>query len=98
MTIVNVKAQKLPPVKQFREHGHLFWPDLWGKRHPNPSLNIQPRLLEALNLSKAYKFALDTESGQILVDRRRCFSALVLSWILNSGIHDYCYCYCCCCC
>lgn len=59
---------------QFRNHGAIFWPDFW--RFQKTIFNIQPTsfVWQVFDLAPVDMF--EQESGQLLIDRRRHYSAL----------------------
>ncbi|MDR3402005.1 MAG: hypothetical protein P4L99_05855 [Chthoniobacter sp.] len=60
---------------EFKEHGALFWPDRW------PMSN--PAIWEMCGLSAELSSENEFESGQILVDKSRCWAALNLAMWMN---------------
>ncbi|KAK9866493.1 hypothetical protein WJX84_012291 [Apatococcus fuscideae] len=72
---------------EFRKHGSMFWPDLFGKGTDRVT-GMQPELYTLLGLQPpwtgreaAFMWA---ESGQLLLDRVRHAAVLEYLWYLNS--------------
>ena len=64
-------------MPEYREHGAVFWPDFWRFRKGDAvwtAAGIPPR-----KAREAWQF----ESGQILVDKARCWRALSVAMHLN---------------
>jgi hypothetical protein len=75
---------------EYREHGAIFWPDYGASR----AALATGALSESHPIWKlsgvAYRGDREFESGQILVDRTRCYDALLLALWLNE-YSDYWY-------
>ncbi|MBW2232250.1 MAG: hypothetical protein JRH17_17840 [Deltaproteobacteria bacterium] len=53
---------------------------------------VNPRIFDHLRLprpSTLERAGYETESGQILIDRRRCFDAVALTWFMSSRPHHF---------
>lgn len=62
----------------YREHGSMFWPDLPPARRKEW---LPPQCWT--NVGLTYRNEPDFESGQLAVDKRRCWSALQLTMFMN---------------
>ena len=69
----------------YQRHGAIFWPDL----PPHDRAEWMPPVVWS-NCGMAYRDEPDFESGQFLVDKRRCWDALQLCMWLNEH-SDYFY-------
>lgn len=61
----------------FERYGNVFWPDYWFRE------NLIRRELQTDFGATKYPPGFETESGEILVRKNACRSALVYSWLLN---------------
>jgi alpha 1,2-mannosyltransferase len=64
----------------YRKHGAIFWPDFWRTAADNPIWNIT---------GTPYTETYEQESGQIIIDRKRCWTALNLAFYFN--VHNEIY-------
>lgn len=79
--------ERLFDLPQFAEHGAIFWPDL----PPNPKNRkewIPPDVYDRMGMPRRNEP--DFESGQFMVDKRRCWNELRLTMHLNE-FSDYWY-------
>lgn len=60
----------------YAEHGLLMWPDFWRSE-------AKPGAWEALGVPPALRPAGSHESGQVLLDKQRCWKALLLAIYFN---------------
>lgn len=88
----NMPIQPLEPLfesPEYRGAGAVFWPDLDRTR------STTDELFRAFGVtSAALKRGVEFESGQILLDKRRCWRALLTVCLANSdveGFREYCY-------
>jgi hypothetical protein len=88
----NMPLQGLEPLfasAEYRRTGALFWPDLEDMKTTSPELF---RAFGVTPDSVAARFEL--ESGQMVLDKRRCWKALLTVCLANSdaeGFRDFCY-------
>jgi hypothetical protein len=67
----------------FQAHGAIFWPD-YGSRRPGLATGVLSRTHAIWDLTGvAFRGDREFESGQLCVDRQRCFRELVLALWLN---------------
>jgi len=88
----NMPIRPLEPLfesREYREAGAVFWPDLDSTR------TTSDELFRVFGVtSEALKRDVEFESGQILLDKRRCWRALLTVCLANSdveGFRAYCY-------
>jgi hypothetical protein len=68
--------------EQYRRLGAVFWPDRWMRKGDKEGFRtISPQAWEACGLDEGDEP--EFESGQMLVDKRRCWRALQLTMFLN---------------
>lgn len=75
--------------EKYRETGALFWPDVASTRSTSDEL-FRVFGVTADGLKRDLEF----ESGQIVLDKRRCWKALLTTCLANSDVsdfRDYCY-------
>jgi len=65
---------------EYLDNGALFWPDYWKTSADNPIWRITE--------SDQYQ-SQEQESGQLLIDKERCWQALNLCCFFNSNSKDY---------
>lgn len=66
----------------YRRHGAVFWPDRWmGEGDPDHLRTLLPQAWEACDVER--RDEPEFESGQLLVNKRRCWRALQLTMFLN---------------
>jgi len=78
MPLVNPEFLFVTP--QFEEHGAIFWPDL-GR------LNSRRMIWDLCGV--AYRDEPEFESGQVVLDKRRCWEALALTMYYNEHSDFY---------
>jgi alpha 1,2-mannosyltransferase len=66
--------EELFETKEYAEHGALFWPDFWRTPKENP--------IWAITGSEAFGMK-EQESGQIVIDKQRCWRELNLCQYFN---------------
>lgn len=67
-------------MPQYLEHGAVFWPDYWRTAPTNPIWEI----------IDSNKFDIqEQESGQILIDKEKCWEALNLAMYFNTQSDHY---------
>lgn len=88
----NMPIQPLEPLfeaPEYRGAGAVFWPDLDRTR------STSDELFRVFGVTtEALKRGFEFESGQILLDKRRCWRALLTVCLANSdveGFREYCY-------
>lgn len=64
----------------YRQYGAVFWPDYWKTGAENPIWKI---------VKHRYKEGPEQESGQLLIDKERCWREINLSVHFNSLSHIY---------
>jgi alpha 1,2-mannosyltransferase len=64
----------------YRENGAIFWPDYWRTAPENPIWQITGARQDLMR---------EQESGQILIDKRRCWNALNLCVYFNTNDFIY---------
>jgi hypothetical protein len=81
--------ESLFAAERYRETGALFWPDLVTTR------STSDELFRVFGVTAdVLKRDLEFESGQIVLDKRRCWKALLTTCLANSDVsdfRDYCY-------
>lgn len=88
----NMPIQPLEPLfesSEYRRAGAIFWPDLDRTRSTSEEL-FRVFGVTSVALKRDFEF----ESGQILLDKRRCWRALLTVCLANSdveGFREYCY-------
>jgi hypothetical protein len=66
----------------YRRHGAVFWPDRWmGEGDPDHLRTLFPQAWEACDVEE--RDEPEFESGQMVVNKRRCWRALQLAMFLN---------------
>jgi len=76
----NVDPEFLFATPQYEEHGAIFWPDR-GRLEPDRPI------WEFCNVE--YRDEPEFESGQVIVDKRRCWEALALTMYFNEHSDFY---------
>ncbi len=66
--------EELFRTKEYLEHGALFWPDYWQTPSDNPIWAVT---------GVRYNSSKEQESGQLLVDKEKCWKELNLSFYFN---------------
>ena len=68
--------------EEYRRHGALFWPDRWmGRGDPDRFRTLSSQAWKACGVAE--RDEPEFESGQMLVNKRRCWRALKLTMFLN---------------
>jgi len=90
----NIPLQSPVPFftcEEYRQTGALFWPDLKITRHTTEEIfHVFGITSELLRSDREF------ESGQIFLDKRRCWKALLITCLANSdasGFRDFSYCH-----
>ncbi len=81
----NMALKDVEPLftsEEFVDTGALFWPDFLATRTTCPPL-MEALELAPMTLERSGEF----ESGQMLVDKERCWKALWLAGVLNADNH-----------
>lgn len=65
---------------QYQENGALFWPDYWMTSPDNPVWKI---------VNRKESCSPEQESGQLLIDKEKCWRELNLCWFFNSDPFYY---------
>ena len=83
----NIPLQSPEPLfdaEPYRQTGALFWPDLERTKSTSETLF---RIFGVT--SEALKRDFEFESGQIVLDKRRCWKALLTACLANSDMEDF---------
>lgn len=78
--VCTINPEQLFDSPEYKEHGAVFWPDFWKTEEDNPIWDI----LEISPIEMK-----EQESGQLLIDKERCWKEINLATYFN--IHNYAY-------
>jgi alpha 1,2-mannosyltransferase len=76
--------EKLFASSEYRQSGAIFWPDLARTKGTSEVLF---RIFGIM--SELLKSDFEFESGQIVIDKRRCWKALLTTCLANSDLQDF---------
>lgn len=72
-------VEKLYDMELYKKSGAVFWPDYWTNWY-------NPAIYEKLGVNSINGIS-DPESGQMVVNKQRCWAAINMTWFLNH--HSY---------